>query len=214
MNYCFYVSGKATRFYKIIKLADINFINKIKFVYSDSKDNKYLTEILEKNNILFFLKDFYELEKPNRNLKNSDNLLRLMKKNEVDYCFSFGNHILKGDILKEYKNKIINFHPSLLPSYPGRNAIDRAIEDDAPILGNTAYFIDEGIDTGPIILQSVISSEAFYKNGYDFILDLQIEMLFQLDKLLEKNCIEIKGNKVKIKNADINASFIIPKIED
>jgi len=137
-----------------------------------------------------------------------------MKKNEVDYCFSFGNHILKGDILKEYKNKIINFHPSLLPSYPGRNAIDRAIEDNAPILGNTAHFIDEGIDTGPIILQSVISSEAFYKNGYDFILDLQIEMLFQLDKLLEKNCIEIKENKVKIKNANINASFIIPKIED
>ena len=63
-------------------------------------------------------------------------------------------------------------------------------------------------------MQSVISSEAFYKNGYDFILDLQIEMLFQLDKLLEKNCIEIKENKVKIKNANINASFIIPKIED
>jgi phosphoribosylglycinamide formyltransferase-1 len=213
MNYCFYVSGRATRLYKIIKCANENFIKKIKFVYSDSKDNEYLKEILEKKNILYNLKDFYELEKPDRNLKNSDNLLSLMKKNKIDYCFSFGGHILKGEILKEYKNKIINFHPSILPNYPGRNAIDKAISDNASILGNTAHFIDEGIDTGPIILQSVISSEAFYKYGYDFILDLQIDMLFILDKLLESKRIKVKGNKVRIINADITKSFIIPDIK-
>ncbi|PWJ95855.1 phosphoribosylglycinamide formyltransferase-1 [Oceanotoga teriensis] len=214
MNYCFYVSGKASRLYKIIKYANKNFIKKIKFVYSDSKDNRYLKEILEDKSILYILKDFYELEKPDRNLKNSDNLLRLMKKNKIDYCFSFGDHILKGKILKEYKNKIINFHPSILPNYPGRNAIDKAINDNASILGNTAHFIDEGIDTGPIILQSVISSEAFYKNGYDFILDLQIEMLFNLDKLLENKKIKVEGNKVKIINADITKYFILPDIKD
>jgi len=100
-----------------------------------------------------------------------------------------------------------------LPNYPGRNAIDKAISDNASILGNTAHFIDEGIDTGPIILQSVISSEAFYKYGYDFILDLQIDMLFILDKLLESKRIKVKGNKVRIINADITKSFIIPDIK-
>ena len=63
----------------------------------------------------------------------------------------------------------------MLPKYPGLNAIDQAILNNEKELGNTAHFIDEGIDTGQIILQSRIDSNEFV--NYDTVLDMQIEML-------------------------------------
>ena len=83
-----------------------------------------------------------------------------------------------GKLLEAYRNKIINFHPSLLPSYPGLNAIDKAIEGNSLLLGNTAHFIDEKVDTGPIIMQSILPISLF--NHYEDVLSLQIPCYFRL----------------------------------
>jgi phosphoribosylglycinamide formyltransferase-1 len=64
--------------------------------------------------------------------------------------------ILKKQFVEKFKNRIINVHPSLLPAFPGLNAVEQAFTYGAKITGCTTHFIDEGVDTGPIILQSAV----------------------------------------------------------
>lgn len=61
--------------------------------------------------------------------------------------------ILSRDFVAAYPNRIINVHPSLLPSFPGMNAQKQAIDYGAKITGVTVHFMDAGVDSGPIILQ-------------------------------------------------------------
>lgn len=212
MNYAFYVSGKATRFNKILSQNNTELLNNVKVIFSDDEKNKYLEEKLNLMNIKYILVDYNKLkaEKGKKGLELSNLFLQVLEKYEVDYCFSFGEHMLKGSLLNVYNNKIINFHPSILPEYPGLNAIDQAIEGKANLLGNTAHFIDAGMDTGPVIMQSVIPVAAFYDGGYDAILDIQIEMLYKIFELLQAERIQIRNNKVEIKNANYNSHFIFP----
>ena len=65
--------------------------------------------------------------------------------------------ILKGkDLLEAYKNKIINIHPALLPSFPGVDAQKQAFEHGAKTSGVTIHFVDPGLDSGPIIYQEAV----------------------------------------------------------
>lgn len=64
--------------------------------------------------------------------------------------------ILKPEVVSKFKNKIINIHPSLLPSFPGLHAQKQAIEYGAKVSGCTTHFIDEGVDTGSIIMQAAV----------------------------------------------------------
>jgi phosphoribosylglycinamide formyltransferase-1 len=117
---------------------------------------------------------------------------------KIDFLFCFGDRILKGRILEVYKNKIINFHPSLLPAFSGLNAIDKALNSSVQILGNTAHFIDEGIDTGPIIMQSVIPRNSY--TCYEDVLSLQIPMLLRIWELIDSNKITVIDNLVVVKS--------------
>jgi phosphoribosylglycinamide formyltransferase-1 len=216
MNFAFYVSSKATRLNKILDEKNKNLLENIKVVFSDDESNIYLEKKLEKMNIKYILVDYKKLEvdKNEKNLELSNKLLEVLREYEVDYCFSFGAHILKGKLLDVYKNRIINFHPSILPAYPGMRSIDKAIEGKANLLGNTAHFVDSGMDTGPVIMQSVIPVTAFYNGGYDKVLDIQIEMLHKIFSLLEENRIIVINNIVKIEGADYNTHFIFPYIKN
>ena len=65
--------------------------------------------------------------------------------------------ILSPKFIQKFRNKIINIHPSLLPAFPGKNAQQQALDYGVKITGCTTHFIDEGIDTGTIIMQSAVS---------------------------------------------------------
>ena len=159
--------------------------------------------------------DKIKIIKYEKNILFSNCMKKVFDNNKIDYCFSFGSHILSGEILKTYRNRIINFHPSILPMYPGLYAIDQAVKDEKSFLiGNTAHFIDEGIDSGPIIMQSVLPIQAFCdsKGNYDLVLDLQVEMMKKIIKLLSENKIIEKENKIIILGADYNKSFIFPVV--
>ncbi len=67
--------------------------------------------------------------------------------------------ILSPVLVRAYKDKIINIHPALLPSFPGINSAKQALEYGVKYTGVTVHFVDEGVDTGPIILQSVVPIE-------------------------------------------------------
>ena len=64
--------------------------------------------------------------------------------------------VLSNEFLNAYRGRILNIHPSLLPSFPGLDAQKQALEQGAKLSGCTVHFVDAGTDTGPIILQSVV----------------------------------------------------------
>ena len=100
-----------------------------------------------------------------------------------------------------------------MPLYPGLLAIDQARNANAFLYGNTAHFIDSGIDTGLIIMQNVVHRDFFEKYGYDGILDQQLNMLEQIVKWLEADRIQVKENVVTIKDLKANDSVFFPQIE-
>jgi phosphoribosylglycinamide formyltransferase 1 len=61
--------------------------------------------------------------------------------------------ILSGGFIRRFEGRIINVHPSLLPAFPGLQAVRRALEHGVKVIGVTVHFVDEGVDSGPIILQ-------------------------------------------------------------
>jgi phosphoribosylglycinamide formyltransferase-1 len=64
--------------------------------------------------------------------------------------------IVKPGLLSAYSGRIINIHPSLLPSFPGLEAWKQALEYGVKVTGCTVHFVDEGTDTGPVIVQKTV----------------------------------------------------------
>ncbi|SEU01733.1 phosphoribosylglycinamide formyltransferase-1 [Salinibacillus kushneri] len=76
---------------------------------------------------------------------------------QVDFIVLAGYMRLIGPtILSAYEGKIVNIHPSLLPAFPGKDAIGQALDKNVKVTGVTVHFVDEGMDTGPIIAQEPI----------------------------------------------------------
>jgi phosphoribosylglycinamide formyltransferase 1 len=61
--------------------------------------------------------------------------------------------LLSSALVGRFANRIVNVHPALLPSFPGLDAIGQALEHGVQITGVTVHFVDEGVDSGPILLQ-------------------------------------------------------------
>ncbi len=64
--------------------------------------------------------------------------------------------ILKGDFLRAFPNRVINIHPSLLPAFPGLEAWKQALDYGVKVTGCTVHYVDQGIDSGPIIAQDTV----------------------------------------------------------
>ncbi len=91
-------------------------------------------------------------------------MIRRLEKKQIGWIALAGfMKILSASFVGRYKGKIINIHPSLLPAFPGAHAIREAFEH-ADFLKNgsgvTVHFVDEGVDTGPVILQKTVPAAA------------------------------------------------------
>lgn len=85
-------------------------------------------------------------------------VLEKLKKARVEWIVLAGYMRVVGKtILEAYEGKIINVHPSLLPSFPGADAVGQAIDAGVKVSGVTIHYVDEGIDTGPIIAQEAVT---------------------------------------------------------
>ncbi len=65
--------------------------------------------------------------------------------------------ILKGDFLRAFQDRVVNIHPSLLPAFPGLEAWKQALDCGVKVTGCTVHFVDQGVDSGPIIAQETVS---------------------------------------------------------
>ena len=109
--------------------------------------------------------------------------------------------IFMGSKVK-YKNRILNIHPALLPAYPGLDAQKKALENGARYTGCTVHLVDEGVDSGPIILQAVVkvnendTEEKLSKR----ILSKEHKIYPQAVNLFAQKKIRILGRRIKILN--------------
>jgi phosphoribosylglycinamide formyltransferase 1 len=115
-------------------------------------------------------------------------------------CLAGFMRIMSPEFIKHYKGRIMNIHPAILPSFPGLHSQRQALEYGVKYAGCTVHFVDEGVDTGPIILQSVVkvkdndTEESLSKR----ILKQEHKIYPKAVKLFAKGRINIVGRKTMI----------------
>ena len=117
-------------------------------------------------------------------------------------CLAGFMRILSSFFINTFKHRIINIHPALLPSFPGTHAQKQALNYGVKIAGCTVHFVDEGTDTGPIILQEAVPvlDNDTEESLSSRILEKEHILYSKAIMLFAEGKIEIKGRKVIIKN--------------
>ena len=137
--------------------------------------------------------------------KEYDKALALkLKEFSVDLiCLAGYMRILGEEVVQTFEKKIINIHPSLLPAFPGMNAQKQAINHGVKFSGCTVHFVDFGVDTGPIILQTVVP---VYDNDDEKSLSKRI--LEQEHYLYPKAIKMIQENKIRLNGRTVTSKTI------
>ena len=123
----------------------------------------------------------------------------VMPKNSL-ICLAGFMRILSPEFIKKFKNRILNIHPSILPAFPGLDAQRQAIESGVSHSGCTVHFVDEGVDTGPILVQETVkiknddTEETLSKR----ILAKEHKAYPKAVRLIAEKKISVVGRKVKI----------------
>ena len=131
-------------------------------------------------------------------------LVLKLKEFSVDLiCLAGYMRILGEEIIQTFEKKIINIHPSLLPAFPGLNAQKQAINHGVKFSGCTVHFVDSGVDSGPIILQTVVP---VYDNDDEKSLSKRI--LEQEHYLYPKAIKMIQENKIRLNGRTVTSKTI------
>ncbi|WP_026885262.1 phosphoribosylglycinamide formyltransferase [Clostridium beijerinckii] len=194
------VSGGGTDLQSVIDAVESNYMNvKIEMVIG-SRDNIYALERAKKHNI-----DTFVVTRREYGEESSNKILELTK-GKVDLIVLAGFlAILDGEILKEFDNRIINIHPSLIPSFcgPGMYGLkvhEAVIKSGVRFSGCTVHFVNSEVDGGAILLQEVVpvyfedDAETLQKR----ILEKEHEILPKAIKLISENKIKVIDGRVKI----------------
>lgn len=119
--------------------------------------------------------------------------------------------ILSPYFLKAFPLRIINIHPALLPSFTGTHVQQKAIDYGARFSGCTVHFVDEGVDTGPIIIQAVVPvlDEDTAESLAARILKEEHRIYPQAVQYFAENSIEVDGRRVRIRGAGTEAVSVL-----
>jgi len=182
------ISGRGSNMLNLVNASQRGLINsKIKIVISNNKNSSGIDKAKRKNiKTKIINQNDYESKKDFENA-----LTNTLKNQNVDLvCLAGFMSILSKKFLKEWHRKVINIHPSLLPSFRGKNAVKQALENRVKTAGCSVHFVDEGIDTGEIISQekvSVSSNDDEETLGKK-ILKKEHVLYIKVIKELERNC--------------------------
>jgi phosphoribosylglycinamide formyltransferase-1 len=119
-------------------------------------------------------------------------------------------------LIDKFPNKIMNIHPALLPSFPGLHGQKQAVDYGVKIAGCTVHFVDEGVDTGPIIIQAAVpvyhddSEEALSER----ILKKEHEIFPYAIRLFAQGNIQVEGRRVAVKAQREGMSLVNPPLMD
>jgi len=193
------VSGRGTNLQAIIEAIEEGKIEgEIKVVISDNPD-AYGLKRAKQHNIETQYINFKKFKKREDYDKE---IIKSLKEKKIDLVVLAGYmRILSPYFIRTYKNKIINIHPALLPSFPGLHAQKQAIEHGVKISGCTVHFVDEGVDSGPIILQKAVevNDDDTEESLTEKILKEEHQIYPLAIQLFSQGRLMIKGRRVFIK---------------
>ena len=123
--------------------------------------------------------------------------------------------ILSPVFLREFPNRVINIHPSLIPAFQGLNAQRQAIEFGVKFSGCTVHIVDESVDAGPVIVQAVVPvlPDDTEETLSERILKWEHKILPQAVQWFSEGRIEVIGRKVIVKNARYGELPVNPALE-
>lgn len=140
------------------------------------------------------------------NLKGWDydkEIVSILQKYEVNpdnglVCLAGYMRLLSPEFVRKYKMRIMNIHPSLLPSFPGLNSQKKALDYGVKVTGCTVHFVDEGLDSGPIIAQKHVTvwDNDTYETLSDRILEQEHILYPYCVKLFSEKRLLVEGRKV------------------
>ena len=189
------VSGGGTNLQALIDEFNLGTINgEIKLVISNRK-NAYGLVRAQKAGI------------KNMCIKDQDELLKTLKEEGIELIVLAGYlAIISDELIKEYKNRIINIHPSLIPSfcgmgYYGLHVHEAAFKRGVKVSGATVHFVSGTVDGGPIIIQKSIdvSSAKSPEEMQQIVLTVEHQILKEAVRLYCDNKLEVVGERVNIK---------------
>lgn len=199
LNLGIMASGRGSNFdaiYAAIERKDLD--ADIKVLISDKKEALVLNKAEEKNIPAIHIdpQDF------NTRQEYETQIVNKLLEFGVDIVVLAGYMRLVGStLLKTFPNRIVNIHPSLLPAFKGLNAQKQALDYGVKYTGCTVHIVDEGMDTGPIIMQSIVP---VYLDDTEDILAKRIlqeehQIYWRALKLLAEGRVYISGRKTVIK---------------
>ena len=206
-------SGRGSNFQSIIDSIDSGFLNaKISALITDNPE-AYAIKRAGKHGIEALVikpRDFSD-----RNAYYS-HIAGELKKRGVELVVLAGFMRVVGKaLIDEYRNKIMNIHPALLPSFPGLHGQKQAADYSVKISGCTVHFVDEGMDTGPIIIQA--AAPAYHDDTEETlserILKQEHKIFPYAIKLYSEGRISVEGRKVLIKGYREDSVMINPPLQ-
>ena len=145
----------------------------------------------------------------------SDELVEEFRRNRIDYAYVFFTRLLYGALLQEYRGRLVNFHPSLLPASPGLDGFGDSLRSHAIVIGSTVHFIDESVDGGPQILQTVLpvipgQSKSQLRHG---IFIQQCRSIIQVHEWLADGRVSMPAERVHVRGSRYEAGEFIPGLD-
>ncbi|MDO8282721.1 MAG: phosphoribosylglycinamide formyltransferase [Thermodesulfovibrionia bacterium] len=203
-------SGRGSNFQSIIDNIESGFINAKIAVLITDQPKAYAIERAKKHDIesIVILPKKYS-DKDAFYTHVADEL----KKRGVGLVILAGfMRVVGKPLIDRYKNKIINIHPALLPSFPGLHSQKQAVDYGVKLSGCTVHFVDEGVDTGPIVIQAAVPA---YEDDTEDSLSERIlkqeHIIFPLAiKLYADGKVKVEGRKVSIKTDRKESVLINP----
>ena len=203
MNIAVFISGGGTNLQAIINAFKENKINgKIKLVFSNRKNAYGLIRAQNESIDTFYLnrKKFFSSE------EYDERILEELERKNIDLIVLAGYlNILSSKLVSKYSNRIINIHPSLIPSFCGdgfygENVHKAVIKSGVKFTGATTHFVDENVDTGAIILQDVVPVliNDDFETVAKRVLEIEHEILVKTVKAFCDNKIVFKDNRAFI----------------
>ncbi len=128
-------------------------------------------------------------------------ILRWLRRYQVDLVALAGYmRVLSPEVVRAYPNRIMNIHPSLLPAFPGLEAQRQALEYGVKVTGCTVHFVDEGVDTGPIIIQRAVPvrEDDTVESLSGRILEQEHQIYPEAIRLFATGRLRVEGRRVRV----------------
>jgi phosphoribosylglycinamide formyltransferase-1 len=118
--------------------------------------------------------------------------------------------IVRKPLLDAFPNAIMNIHPALLPSFPGMHGQQQALDYGVKMSGCTVHFVDEGMDTGPVIIQAAVpvSPDDTEESVSDRILRLEHRIYPEAIRLFSEGRLTVEGRRVRIERYTVKDEYV------